>query len=564
MISYILNAPVCRVYLPSCCRPNHRQRTSSPAVSRVFAKLRVTAPVAFVALAILAMGPPPAAFAQNEYDDQSGSSYDESYDQQMYDMGSDGGSSRRSMGRGSSPQDLMAERLSEALTSVYTSANLGGLTDPDAAPPIQEGPVLLNESVVAYTHGDYPLALRLFFGHIVAEYESAQPQINLVQYSGLMKRPAWQLQWGISFAVRGEATDPQPIKDTPQSNRGGFGQGGYGEDEMAMRMDMEMQGDQGGMTEDYDQSAMEEQMQMEMEMQMQQMAMGMSGGRMPNSSAPKPPPTPGARLAELDRSMLSEEAETELSESLGLVTTMLGEEFDKRYAEGRFGRALNGVTPDSGSPETVSNAFADLLSSSANTQPLWHPGIAFVGKGDADDMIANARKSGLDLLIHIDVLLKPLRGEFVQNICRCRLLHVPTGKSLGVSKPIDSLEAAQKAHAKGTASRDYVAEQLSNFLAIIDRSAVTTDLPTLTPEVASRRIGSILASGGGRNLRTLAEVRLFQSQQLLSDEEVIKAFDIVGGDEALQMMYASEEERLRIVHKWAAGDASEPDGISPQ
>ena len=62
-----------------------------------------------------------------------------------------------------------------------------------------------------------------------------------------------------------------------------------------------------------------------------------------------------------------------------------------------------------------------------------------------------------------------------------------------------------------------------------------------------------MASAGGHSLRTLAEIRLYQSQQLLSEDEVMTAFDIVGGDEALQLLFGSEAERLRIVHKWAAG-----------
>ena len=76
-------------------------------------------------------------------------------------------------------------------------------------------------------------------------------------------------------------------------------------------------------------------------------------------------------------------------------------------------------------------------------------------------------------------------------------------------------------------------------------------MPTLTPEVARRRVGSLLASGGGKNLRTLAEVRLFQLQQLLTEEEAVAAFDIVGGEEALELIYGSEDRKLELVRKWA-------------
>ena len=62
-----------------------------------------------------------------------------------------------------------------------------------------------------------------------------------------------------------------------------------------------------------------------------------------------------------------------------------------------------------------------------------------------------------------------------------------------------------------------------------------------------------MGSGGGFSLRTLAEVRLYQSQNLLSEDDVVMAFDIVGGDEAMQLLFASEQEKIQVVHKWAAG-----------
>lgn len=180
-----------------------------------------------------------------------------------------------------------------------------------------------------------------------------------------------------------------------------------------------------------------------------------------------------------------------------------------------------------------------------------------MGEGFPDDITTVARKAGLDLLLHIDVILKPLNNGQVQNSSRCRIVHVPSGKSLGVSKPIDSIEFEMKSGTKEQSARDYVNDKIEALLGIIDRQTVTTDMPQLTSEIAKRRVGSLLASGGAKNLRTLAEVRLFQSQNLLNDDEVQTAFDIVGGEEGLQLLYGSESERLRIVRDWAAGKHSE-------
>ncbi|WP_372894303.1 hypothetical protein [Stieleria sp.] len=527
-----------------------------------------------IALAGIACSAPPAHAQTEGYEDEMGmEGYEDEMDMEMgmeeydYDMyGSSGPGGRSRPGRGMSTQDLVAARLSAALTSAFESTNFATLADPAAAPPVQAGPVLLNDAIVAYAKGKHELAMRLYFGHIVAEYESAQNQLQLVKYSPLMKRPTWQLRWGISYAVRGDATDPQPIGDVNPAGRGGFGSGfddsgmEAGMDDFGMEEDFGVpgggrgpRGSGGPGMEDMD--SMEDMDGMD-EMYEQEMMM-MGSGRARSRAAAPAALSPADRLAALDVTMISEEAETSLSNTLGMVTTILGEEFDRRYTQGDFGRAMTDVTSESGSVETVSEEFVQLIENAGDSLPLWRPGIVFLGEGDSSDNVRRAQKAGLDLIIHLDVLLKPLRGEYTQNISRCRLLHVPTGKSLGVSKTIDSLEFAQKARTKNMASRDYIGEQLANFFGIIDRETITTELPSLTPAIASKRIGSLLASGGGLNLRTLAEVRLFQSQQLLNEDEVLTAFDIVGGEEAMALIYGSEEERLRIVRKWAAGRTSD-------
>ena len=483
---------------------------------------------------------------------------DYGYDEGSYDQGSYGGSRGR---RGGSAQDALAQGFAGSIANVFQSANLASLTDPDAAPPVAAGPVLLNEATVAYSKGNFPLAMNLFFGHIVAEYDEAQSPMQLAKYSRLMRRPAWTVRWGVSIDVRGEATDPQPIGDVAARERptgrgaggprgGGFGDefgGGYGAD-MEADYDAAMDEQYGReMEEQY-----ESEMDMEMDREMAEMYGGMGRRRQEQAAAPTPA-TPGDRLAALEMKMLNEEAEKTFQDNLGIVATLLAEEFQNRYSQGSFGTALTDVSEESGSPETVSSEFVDLLDSTVEPLPLWKPGILFIGQGSANEMTTKAQGAGIDVLIHAQVYLKPLRGGFTQNVCRLRLIHGPSGKSLGVSKEIDSLKFAQESRAKGTGSREYVGEQLEKFWEIIDERTTVSDLPALTAEVARGRIGSLLGTGGGRNLRTLAEVRLFQSQQLLSEDDVLTAFDIVGGEDAMELLFGSEEEKLKVVREWASG-----------
>ncbi|MEM6473945.1 MAG: hypothetical protein AAF802_30620 [Planctomycetota bacterium] len=460
---------------------------------------------------------------------------------------------------GMTPRQLGMSRMSSWLRSPGVQT----LFSNQASSPIESGPVLRNEAIIAYSMGNQELARDLLFGHIVAEYDEADDALNLVRYSRLMKRPAWGIRWGISFAVRGDATDPQPIDETSSGTAGGFG--GFGDDmgegmgigEGAgmrggprmlggMGMGMGMGGDQSGGMDGFDDGMMG----------MGDGAMeGMSMGGMRAGSRGNSGPidaSPAGRLAAMERPMLNQEADSELVRVVGLVATLLAEQFDVRFDRGDFGAGLNDITPESGNRDSVSESFVNLLDAT-ESDSLWRPGIVYLGKGNSSETVKKARSKGLDLMFHLDILLKPRTDDFTQNICRVRLIHVPTEKSLGVSKTVDSLEFNQQNRLKGTEARDFVSEQLTNLWGIVDRDALTMTMPQLTPEVAVRRIGSLLSTGGGKNLQTLAEVRLFQSQGLLSEDQVLQAFDIVGGEEAIQLLYSSQDRKVQIVHDWATG-----------
>jgi hypothetical protein len=514
----------------------------------------------------------PVSSAQD--DDDYGDEYDDDMDMNMDmeddygDGGYGGGYGSGSSRRGGSVQDLFAAQLQDSLTSTFESSNILSLTDPGAAPPVQAGPVLINDALVAYAKGDLPLAMRLYFGHMVAEYDSASGAFNQVKYSPIMKRPVWQVRWGISYAIRGEATDPQPIEDVAARARGGMNGGGYDEQGMDDDYGDEIGGggrggrggrnDGGDYPDDEYGDDMDEEMDMEMGMEDYEDDYGSSDGSgRRRQAAPAGPPTPVARLAALERTMLSEEANQDLVDTIGVVAMVLGEQFDQRYAQGDFGRAMTDASPESGNIETVSEGFVDLVENTTESLPLWRPGMIYLGQGFSADTTALGKKAGLDLLLHVDVLLKPFNSGFVQNKCICSIIHLPTGKVLGRSKAIDSVEFTQKSRSRGLASREYVDEKLTNFFSIMDKQTVASEMPSLTPEIAKRRIGMLLASGGGKNLRTLAEVRLFQSQNLLNEDEVLTAFDIVGGEEAMKLLYGSEKERLDTVRKWAGSPAGE-------
>jgi hypothetical protein len=528
--------------------------------------------------------------------------------------------------------------------------------------PIAESdsaPDLSREAERSFLAGDQAVALRLMFGHMAADYESAQSLIRTVKYSKLLRRPVWNIRFGVSMSVResGAVTDDANPIPVDGQVRGGRLAGGAGNRQATSNSANQLADAFRGLGNRRNRNSRSSNRQIT-----NSAAAGANIGLNPLGSATA---VAGDSTAGLETGKtLNEQAERDLDETLGLVSHVVGEEFTTRYKRGDFGPLLinvsesdlsndapatasalapatapnrsrpslggglrslrgnrataappatapnqtlprlgsgglqplsgrstpanppasspapnqslprlgaGGLRPLSGNPVPspaatttpgTSNAFntatqaepeakaEPVALSSPDSLPMWKPGIVFVGSGATKEMIQRAKDADLDVLIHFEVTLKSTRDEPVQNISRCRLINVATGKSFGVSKPMDSNEEQLKS-ANGDGGRDYVGKRIANLILIIDRDFKVAPLPKLTPEVARRRVGSLLSTAAEKSLRTLAEIRLYQLQQLLTNEEVELAFDIVGGADSLLFLHGTAKERAAIARKWA-------------
>jgi hypothetical protein len=479
-----------------------------------------------------------------------------------YGGGSGGGYGGRSQ-RGSAagpPSDLM-DLYGATLASVRDRIDLSPLFSANADPEVETGPVLGRDAEDAFKAGNQALAAELMFGHMAVEHQDAMVALQTVKYSPMLRRPVWSIRWGVSLAIRGDSSsDPKPIREgatpmgRPGNSRGGRGLGGQGGGDFGMGMeDMSM-----GM-EDMSMGMEEMGMGMDdMSMGMEEMGYGRGSGGGQRQTRRSQPSIP-------QRSMLSEKAKERLDKYLGLVALVSGEQFKKRFQQGDFGPVFASVsapTPaepvrgggrSAAAPATpsMSAELNELFLESGESLFMWQPGVVFLGEGTSEEIMEAAKAANLDLVLHFDVVLKAGRNESMQNISRARLLHVAASKSAGVSKSMDSFEASQFASAGRMDEREYVEGQLSNLFGIVDRQAKVVDMPGLTPEIARRRVSALIASPRSRSLRTLAEIRMYQVKQLLTDEEVEAAFDIVGGEEALTLLHGPKQERIKIARKWA-------------
>ena len=405
------------------------------------------------------------------------------------------------------------------------------------------GPVLKGAAEQVFGAGDLRTAMNLMFGHMAAEYADAKPMIESVKYSKLLRRPVWSICFAASMSVRDSGADGAEPSPIPGDSTG-----------IARRSNVRPATRSNNRRNDIAEEL--------------RARLGASRGGRAERSKPKPtenPPSPAessedqpadpaaeqANETSATAETLDSESTAELSRNLGLVADVFAELFLTRLNDGRFGPLLAEVSLQPGDTAAgVAGTENEAESwSSDSALPMWIPGIMYLGIGPTKEMVSKASDADVDILIHFEVIIKEDRNENVQNISRCRLINVSSGKSIGLSKPIDSVAEQKLPEASG--GRVYIEKQLDNLFDILDRDVAVTSLPTLTPEVAKRRLATLMGTSPPRSLRTLAEIRLYQSRQLLNQEEVETAFDIVGGTESLTFLYGLANERTAMAHAWA-------------
>ncbi len=411
---------------------------------------------------------------------------------------------------------------SSATSSLFGDLQIGPLLAPRIPGMDDLRPPLKRESNSAFLAGRPAVALELCFGNMVTQPKKAVAEFEGVRYSAALKRPVWAIRWGVSLSVRGDlGADYGVITETmsPANRGGGLDRNDISSDPNGNEIGVE--GD----------------------------ALGGAVG--------------------------DDAAETEMSGALGLVSTVVGELFSQRFTKGDFGNALSAIQPPAhlteqpaeqvretqeedtsstsdGTPSDSETEFVAPLEdfssfgSGMEPFPMWRPGIVYLGSISSEEALAKAKQWDLDFLLHFDVVIKEGRNGTVQNVSRCRLFMVSSEKALVVSKGLDSFEAAKA----GTVPRDYVNEQVSSLFTVIDKQIPLVPMPKLSAEVAKRRVSSLFSGSKRDRMKALAEVRLYQHQGLLSDEDVEKAFHIIGGSEALKMLYGTTQDQIDTVHEW--------------
>lgn len=495
----------------------------------VFQCLRLLGLIGWLAMAS------PAVWGQNE---------DDMYDMEM-EEGGYGDGEFGDGGRSQGPRDTtlvlpptpiaMAQLFAPDWQPVVSEfASLVADQRADAGPTIV-GPKLRNESHIAMRYGNLPLARELYYGHLARGSEAAIADLESIQFSGHLRRPAWHLRWAMSVGLHGDTeAEPSPIKagQTGMGDRSGMGD--FGMDEMS-GMEDEM------MMEDMEMDT--EMMEMEMEMEMDGSNMGRQpGGR---SAAPAAPVIPDAQ-------MTNPEVTQRLDELMGLVATTVANGLETRFRGGNFGRALMDVAEED---ETQGYTVGgDTVSPSEHS--MWLPGIPFLGEANSRETVEMARQQNVEFLVHFDVALKEFRGGQVQNISRVKVIDIRSGKTVVSSGGMDSREVSRLLSTNRGSAEGHIAEQLETFWKILDSRLALIPFPTLSADVVKRRISQLVADNSLSTLRKLAEIRLYAHQGLLTEDETAQAFEIAGSIDAITILYGAESQAIEAVRSLAIAAAN--------
>jgi len=385
-------------------------------------------------------------------------------------------------------------------------------------------PTIFEQAALAAHRGDQRLALALYHAHLIAERDSAAAALSSVRFSPMLRRPVWGLRLGVSINTRAPADladDPQPIRDgdnktSPRSRNQAASSADY---------DYESSSTPDGSSEE------------------------ISGSNAPVSGADSlalgtplstTPPTGPATSAAEPR-VGTAEVEALLDRDLGLVAEIIHAELARRVRDGRFGPAL----ADLASKGASLAAKTPQNSAGGDGLPMWAPGVEFVGSGSAAQVIEKARANQIDLLVHFEVIAKPLpRSEESQYQARCRVVNVANGETLGASKLLDRREVTLAARRSNV--RAVVDELLSPALKALDTKGSVAAMPALTSQQALARIDTLLSSRNPSRMVNLAEIATFHHLGLIDDDQLQQAVYYAAGDEGLLLLHADYEQRREV------------------
>ena len=204
-----------------------------------------------------------------------------------------------------------------------------------------------------------------------------------------------------------------------------------------------------------------------------------------------------------------------------------------------------------GGPPAANTASSDKVESK-----LLAPGVTYLGKGSAKELMAKADKAGIDYVVvfKVDITVGP--KDKVSNSTRVRILPASRPakgselKEIYAGKSMNS-EAITKRMNEGDSPLE---KEIEPMMAAVDSQIKLGDLPSkLTSEAAKGRVAKLAESKERNPLRSMVEIRYFHTIQMIDDKDLKEAIVKILGDESKYeklMRGESEMDRCAVLRKW--------------
>jgi len=226
------------------------------------------------------------------------------------------------------------------------------------------------------------------------------------------------------------------------------------------------------------------------------------------------------------------------------------------YPGGGIGAGPGGAAPPGMpmGPGGLGNGFlgnspasppADLATALPIDHPQWRPGIVYLGQMTESEAIGQAKRHGIDYLIHFTVNVEK-RKEEVDNQTRGKVINVAStnlGSGRGSARDVVTIGSSKKLGNREVKSKlkdgnpkRFVVDALQPMFDAIDQKVVLTEFPMISSAQAKARVASLLTGNSEGDLNSMAEIQLYRHRSLLTDDEVLLAAEILFGDNGLRLL----------------------------
>jgi hypothetical protein len=193
------------------------------------------------------------------------------------------------------------------------------------------------------------------------------------------------------------------------------------------------------------------------------------------------------------------------------------------------------------------------------------PGVIYLGAETGTTaeqvLLDRGNSSGVDavLIFYVEVKSKS-RSSGPSSTTKLAVHNLKNGEKHETST-LNSQTVAKARERDNDDDNDPVELQLDKiFTNYSDEKLRFSDMPDLKPEIAKKRVDSLVASSHPNPLPVVAEILAYHKAGLIDEPTAVAALAqlIDGEDEAKKLISGSAEEKLAAIEKWLPGKFDDP------